>query len=319
MVDTPLAPCLETPIQEKQKRRGRKPKNQVENDDDDGSSTTTKQKRVRKLKKKDEVCDIYNTTVGEYIPCSSDDEHVILKLDVQETIQSHNPEPYNSVTNNFDTVINNVPKKKSCTEPEISENDKRVIDLLQDFEAKNKNNEWPQTTSIHCYWCCHNFSTIPFGLPIKYVHNKFNVVGCFCSLECALSYNNDSKESSDEIWERNNLIHLLAKNLMIDFIPVCAPPRLSLSIFGGHLTIEKFRKFCKTGKLININFPPMLTLRQQIEEINECDIRDLKYIPVDTDRIKKYTDALTLKRKNPVNTYANTLDHAMNLKFGTSH
>jgi hypothetical protein len=87
-------------------------------------------------------------------------------------------------------------------------------------------------------------------------------------------------------------------------------------MFGGHLSIEDFREFCRTSKIININFPPMLSLTQQIEEINESDLnKEYKYIPLDTERINKYKDKIKLKRSKPLTTYENTLDHAMNLKF----
>lgn len=193
----------------------------------------------------------------------------------------------------------------------------KVIELLKDFEEKNKNNEWPSTTSIHCYWCCHKFDTPPFGIPVKYVDGKFHVYGCFCSLECAAAYNFSSKESMDEVWERYNLINLLSKMIKHQNIVKPAPNRLALKIFGGHLDINDFRTYCKTSKIININFPPMMTLTQQIEEINQGDINsDFKYIPIDTDRINKYKEKIKLKRTKPLTNFENTLDHTMNLKFG---
>jgi hypothetical protein len=192
-----------------------------------------------------------------------------------------------------------------------------VVELLKDFEEKNKNNEWPQSTSIHCYWCCHKFEGAPFGIPLKYVNAKFHVYGCFCSLECAAAYNFDAKDSHDEIWERNNLLNFIGQKIGYGRRIKPAPSRLSLNMFGGHLSIKEFRDYCGTSKLININFPPMMTLTQQIEEINESDIsNDFKYIPVDTDRINKYKEKIYLKRTKPINALENTLDHAMNLKFG---
>jgi hypothetical protein len=191
-----------------------------------------------------------------------------------------------------------------------------VIELLKDFEEKNKNGEWPQSTHIHCYWCTHAFNNVPYGIPLKYINNKFHVYGCFCSLECACAYNFDSKDSQDEIWERYNLINLIGKKLGFSTIKA-APTRLALSIFGGHLSIDNFRAYCKTNKVINVNFPPMMTLTQQIEELNETDVNsDFKYIPVDTDRINKYKDKMNLKRNKPVNINHTTLDNVMNLKFG---
>ena len=194
----------------------------------------------------------------------------------------------------------------------------KVIHLLKDFEEKNKNNEWPSNTSIVCYWCCHRFDNAPYGIPVKYCTGKFHVYGCFCSLECAAAYNLDSKESIDEMWERYNLINLLARRIGYNLSYVKpAPDRLALKMFGGYLSIEEFRRYTTANKLVNINFPPMMSMTQQIEEINESDINnEYKYIPLDTERINKYKEKIKLKRTKPLHDFKNTLDHAMNLKFG---
>jgi len=286
-----------------------------------GSESVVAPEKVRRGRKPKAVVG-YDST----LPCSSDDEHIIMKLNIaianDNGCEGNVPCPFNenesgpysdicyeNEMNTLDTVL------PSCgdTNPDTL----KICELLKDFEQKNKNNEWPQTTNIHCYWCCHRFETPPFGIPLKYTNSKFHVYGCFCSLECAASYNFDSKESHDEIWERYNLINLIAKKIGHGHTVKASPTRLALTMFGGYLNIEAFRAYCKTSKIININFPPMMTLTQQIEEINECDImNDHKYIPVDTDRINKYKERLSLKRSKPVNALENTLDHTMNLKFG---
>lgn len=193
----------------------------------------------------------------------------------------------------------------------------KVIELLKDFEEKNKHNEWPTNTSIHCYWCCHKFNNTPFGIPVKYVNERFHVYGCFCSLECCAAYNVDSKDAADDIWERASLINMLARRLGYKNYVKPAPSKLALKIFGGHMEIDEFRDYCKSNRIINLNFPPMLTLTQQIEEINEADINnDFRYIPIDTERINKYKEKMKLRRAKPITNFKNTLDHTMNLKYG---
>jgi hypothetical protein len=279
-------------------------------------------------------------------PCSSDDEHIIMKLNVMFKDDSSScangccgddpdaffPDAYNQSAlmdgpnfSQFDYSAHidiepvNVAAPTDATLVDQNPQQLKIVKLLKDFEEKNKNNEWPQTTSIHCYWCCHKFENAPFGIPLKYNNGKFHVFGCFCSLECASAYNFDSKDSYDEIWERYNLINLLSKKIGMSSIVKTAPTRLSLCIFGGHLNIDDFRAYCTTSKLININFPPMMTLTQQIEEVNESDINgDFKYIPVDTDRINRYKEKINLRRTKPVNPLETTLDHTMNLRFGST-
>jgi hypothetical protein len=157
---------------------------------------------------------------------------------------------------------------------------------------------------------------VPFGLPVKYQHDKFYVFGCFCSLECATAYNFNSKERADEMWERYNLINLLSRKL--DYKPIIkqAPPREALSLFGGKLHIDDYRRFFDSTKTLSVNFPPMMTLTQQVEEINDCDVNsEYRYIPIDQERLKKYKEQLTLRRSKPLTNFKHTLDHLMNLKI----
>lgn len=311
----------------------------------------------------------------ETLPCSSDDEHIIMKLNVgQDTIdlaaeqenavkmpgaynegdffqfdinanmdigcgcaggggdvgagagagagaqhQQHQPhQPHQQHQQHSHVHSHAHVAQQQQQQQQLPFNGLKLVEILKDFEEKNKNNEWPNTTSIHCYWCCHKFDTPPFGIPVKYIDRKFEVYGCFCSLECAAAYNFDAKDGEHgEIWERNSLINFVAKRIGYEKSVKRAPSRLALNIFGGHLNITDFREYCHTSKLININFPPMMTLTQQIEEVNESDItNEFKYIPVDTNRIDRYKQQLHLKRTKPINSHENTLDHAMNLKFG---
>jgi hypothetical protein len=193
----------------------------------------------------------------------------------------------------------------------------KVVELLTDFEMKSKNEEWPTSTSICCYWCCNPFDSVPFGIPVKYIDDKFHVFGCFCNLECAAAYNFESGESHDERWERYHLINLLSHKIgHVDRVRA-APSRLALKMFGGYMDLEEFRSFARTTtKVIGINFPPMMTLTQQIEELHECDVSsEYKYIPIDIDRINKYREKIVLRRNKPVTEFRNTLDSLMNLKI----
>ena len=275
-------------------------------------------KRGRKPKY---VYNTFDSTVSDVISANSDDENVILNLNINN-IQDDNsicddlsPDAYNQGScESF--LLNNIIDINMIEEEPIPTNGLKVLKLLKDFEEKNKNNEWPNTTSICCYWCCHRFDNPPFGLPINYVDSKFKVFGCFCSLECAAAFNFDTKDCSDEVWERNNYINMLSRKIDYKNAIKPAPNRLVLKNFGGYLNIEEFRQYCESSKIININFPPMMTLTQQIEEINESDINsEFKYIPLDTDRINKYKEKIKLKRTKPITEFKNTLDHAMNLKI----
>ncbi|KAG2498120.1 hypothetical protein HYH03_003878 [Edaphochlamys debaryana] len=183
----------------------------------------------------------------------------------------------------------------------------KAIRLLMDFDEKCKNGEWPASTSVHCYWCCHRFTNVPVGIPLSYNEDlgKFMVYGCFCSCECAAAYNLDSKESSDKIMMRHGFLNMLARELGHPFLVRPAPSH-----------IEEFQERCHTSRLILVNFPPMMTVTQQVEEVNQRELRsEYRYIPIDNERVNKYKEKIKLKRTKPLVNYRNTLDHAMNLRF----
>lgn len=320
----------------KKNKRGRKPKSEMcvgscTTDVKNNVKNTTK---VAKLKSAKSLTkrNVYNINDKIENSVEEDDENIIMKLNINSVSSAELIESSMCINNsmmlngyvdecknysNFECVSQastNFDFEESCCE-NVNSNLK-IVHLLKDFEEKNKQNEWPMTTSIACYWCCHQFNNAPFGIPVKYNKDKFFVYGCFCSLECASSYNFEDKSHVEEMWERYSLINFLSRTIGCKKVVKPAPSRLCLKLFGGQMNIDEFRSYTNTNKLVSVNFPPMMTIVQQLEEINESDINsDFKYIPIDTERIKKYKDELKLKRMKPINNYKNTLDHAMNLKI----
>jgi hypothetical protein len=134
--------------------------------------------------------------------------------------------------------------------------------------------KWKETTNLSCWWCVHPFSNPPFGLPIKYENKMYEVQGCFCSLNCAKAYN--LKENNYRMSEINSLIEDFRRELFgISSNPVVtAPPRQSLSIFGGYLSIDDFRKeFYLMNKSIIHLSPTVAPVRNFFEEYNDKIIK----------------------------------------------
>ena len=174
-----------------------------------------------------------------------------------------------------------------------------------------------KTSDIKCFWCCHNFDTIPCAIPTKYHNNNFYVFGNFCSKECAASYNFDMNDNN--VWERYSLLNYLYSIITEnnDLKIKLGSSRLCLSIFGGNLSIEEFRK-CNDEYSLNykVIFPPMISVIPSMEEIKKDVLKTNKclYIPIDKERIKKVNNDLRLKRRNPISN-RNTLENCMKLKY----
>ena len=145
-----------------------------------------------------------------------------------------------------------------------------LVNKIHDCKIDIINNDiwkWKESTDIYCWWCVHPFDNPPFGLPIKYKNNKYEVQGCFCSLNCAKAYN--LKENNYRTSEINSLIEDFRRELFgIDSYPVMiAPPRQTLDIFGGYMSIEDFRKeFYLMNKSIIHLSPTVSPVRNFFEE-----------------------------------------------------
>ena len=319
---------------EKATRKPRKlklPSEDVKIQDDDASNIEEKKvKRGRKPKA------VYNVTDSDPVKSNvstCDDENIIVQLNIKETIieneefnddeipYAYNHDYYSVLSSIESTSTDNYVQIQSKKNQNLDDSKKtlKIIEILKDFEEKNKNNEWPLNTSIHCYWCCNKFETPPLGIPVSYDSNKFNVHGCFCSLECASAYNFKNNHNIDEMWERYNLINLLGRKLGYTSQIKPAPDKLSLKQFGGFMDIDQFRSYHTQNRFININFPPMNSITQQLEEINDYDLKnDMKYIPIDNNRINKYKEKVLFKRTKPLIDVKNSIESTMNLKYANT-
>ena len=195
----------------------------------------------------------------------------------------------------------------------------QMVNLLSEFYEKSKVKEWPLSTSVCCHWCCHPFDTTPIGLPVKYTNGVFNVIRCFCSLNCAMAYNLASPRGSiDEKLICCSMINDLASRLGYGSIQVQpAPDKFALRSFGGNMTIEEFREYSLNGTThLIINNPPMQSQKEQLEEVNSSDlVSEYRYIPIDKERVNKYQNKMRLMRTKPLVDFTNTLDHSMKLKY----
>lgn len=311
------------------KKRGRKPKVVSENEQIHAKISTEEQgdvpKKGKRGRKPKHVYTTIDTATNENannddmnISSLSDDENVIVRLSVPDistlTVDQAHPCAYNEQI--YDNIFNVDDSEEVIDRRHKNDTEPRVINVLQDFEERNKNNEWPLHTSIACYWCCHRFNNAPIGIPINYNNGVFEVYGCFCSTNCAAAYNFNENTNQDEMWERYQLLNLLSRKMHGVPMVKTAPPRLSLKEFGGHLDIDAFRTQSLGNKFININFPPMTSVTQQLEEISDYEIfTDCRYIPVDNDRINRYKEKISFKRSKPLVDSKKSIESSMNLRF----
>lgn len=176
---------------------------------------------------------------------------------------------------------------------------KQYLCKLNIVDLNNEDIIWSDKTDIACWWCCHKFDTIPIGLAEKYINNTFYVQGCFCSFNCAQSYNVNLHDS--KIWDRYALLNFMKSKidnrLDIESI-IAAPPRQALKMFGGPIGIEEFRmNSIALTKQYSYLLPPMIPIFGVLDEIPRNQISKNNF---------------KLKRTKPLISYNNNLLQMMN-------
>lgn len=218
----------------------------------------------------------------------------ILTISDQDSIKSDNINQQN-IDMHFGELITELKKKNKIIkqmkeEISILRQDRTENAFLSCHEIKtipmnisfidNKNGKQIicEKTNIVCWWCTYNFDTLPCFIPERYSDGVFYVFGCFCSFNCALAYNlnlNDYK-----VPDRYSLIkklYLLIKGTNDEIL--VAPPREILEKFGGHVSINEYRrKLCNITKEYKLLLPPITNLLVSIEEKTK-DKEKIKSIP----------------------------------------
>jgi hypothetical protein len=190
---------------------------------------------------------------------------------------------------------------------EISNNEEKTIKYIL------KNDDKSSWKDVACFWCSHKFDTDYLGLPIKYKNNVFEVTGCFCSFECMCAYNFNSND--ENMWEIYNLINLMSTISNYSQYVTPAPDRQALKLFGGYMSIETFRDFKNTKRIINVCKPPFVVSVDQIEEINNFYHKQTdNFFNLNKERLHELEKKLKIEESELLKQqYKNTLDATMNI------
>lgn len=199
---------------------------------------------------------------------------------------------------NKERVIKKLKEELSIYKSNISENNTTAIrenkyfpinvNLIDNNTGKTLISE---KTNLACWWCTYNFDSPPCFIPERYDNEKYYVFGCFCTFNCAVSYNLNMGDY--KIYDRYSLIKKLYHYIHAsDDEILIAPSREVLEKFGGPLTITEFRKnFKHCNKEYKLLMPPMIPIVPFVEEKN----RERSVINKnDTNRYDKKTNNFTI-------------------------
>jgi len=202
---------------------------------------------------------------------------------------------------------------------EIEQSTNRKKGFFEMCYDLSSNKTWNESTDIACWWCCHQFSNTPIGMPVHYTNNidKFRVKGVFCSFACMVAYKDDQKIKTTDSLIRFMYRKLTGECIGGKRIPK-APPRISLKLFGGELTIEQFRNSTTENKMYKLVEYPMYVSKDYIEEIDIANVKSAnnkifddtsftRVVNLDEKRIQDAKQRLSQIEKTTV-TFGNTID-----------
>jgi hypothetical protein len=130
------------------------------------------------------------------------------------------------------------------------------------------------TEGLHaCWWCCHGFPTASVGIPTGMSGDPpsetLPTYGFFCSYSCALAWAMEKRAFHKHI----PLLHYLHKRSNNTFCVESAPPRETLRMFGGALSIDDFRAATLIAKprprFSVIETPTLVPLRMYVEDLSQ--------------------------------------------------
>jgi hypothetical protein len=191
-------------------------------------------------------------------------------------------------------------------------------DLMVEFSNTNSVKKLPESTNVACYWCVHPFTGQPCIIPESERNGVYKVYGNFCCPQCSMAYL--LKESLDPHirWDRMALLYRIydsdGKGKIYQ-----APPRESLKLFGGPLTIESFRATIQSNKVrVDLHMPPIVSIIGSIDtkpiDFYDTSIKNnITLLPFD--KVQKAEEGLRLKRSKPLKDKESTLDSCMNIQI----
>jgi len=300
------------------KKRGRKPKGgKIINKDQINTKiyTENKQNIILNLKCNSEHLDKdncsmfsasnYNPEINEPSSFNLNSNSKITNLNYQNIIQ-------NSITKKVENKVIKICKQKE--EKSTNINIKEIWQKLEILKRNLKNNNISDKRSS-CFWCTYNFDNPPIHIPSKIVNECYDVYGCFCSPECAVSYLKNENIDSSTLWERyallNNIygkIYNYSKN-----IKPAPSPFYTLEKYYGNLSIQEYRQLLKNENLLMVVDKPMTKILPELyEENNELPS---VYNNLLSNAKKNNKQAFRLKRK----TYNNSKNELFQNNFGFSN
>ena len=190
--------------------------------------------------------------------------------------------------------------------------------FLVQFKDAAEVKQIPTRSDAACFWCCHTFPHRPVVLPTRDTGEHLQVMGNFCSPECALAYLFDMRVDAHTRWDQLSLLYRVYGEACHGKIHP-APPRASLALFGGTLRIQEYRALLVSQHVrVDVHLPPMVSIlaTMDMKPVDFYDASLTKNVSETVkERLQKAEEVLRLRRTKPLKAWESTLDACLNLKI----
>jgi hypothetical protein len=281
------------------KKRGRKPKKKVEQKDKPPPKKRGRKPKGGKiiskkdLQIKDDKKVEHNIIL--HLKCNSKDigeNNTILKVtDYDPKLEnpiSHsfnnsklNNLQYEDLKSNYqnneletkkNTIIKNpnILNVKEEKKEDVNESSIKEIWLKLDILKKKLKMNNVSDKKSACFWCTCSFDSPAIYIPSNYENDSYEVYGCFCTPQCAVSYLKKQKIDTSTLWERYSLLNNMYTKIY-DYkrnIKPAPDPYYTLNKFYGNLSIQEYRKILKNERMYMIVDKPMTKILPELYEEN---------------------------------------------------
>lgn len=265
------------------KKRGRKPKPKNENQE-----KPLPKKRGRKPK---------GGKIVEKVTSSIDSDNYIQKNIILHLKCNNNDiknnENNNSYLSNNPFIENKAVSYKEYKNEENEENEENIVNFINNNENNNEKNVCITTNKdlskkikdlqkqlffdecsdkkSACFWCTYDFDNQSIYIPRYKINENYQVYGCFCSPECAVSYLMNENIDISQKYERFQLLNYIygtAFDYGKDIQP--APnPYYTLDKYYGNMSIIEYRHLLKNNRFLLVVEKPLTRILPEIYEETE--------------------------------------------------
>ena len=135
--------------------------------------------------------------------------------------------------------------------------------MQNNLHINNTNNK------VTCFWYC-DFDNPPIYIPKFFINDHYEVYGCFCTPECAVSFLMNENIDSSIRFERYHLINHIYGEIYnyTKSIKPAPNPYYLLDKFHGNLSINEYRSLNNNDSLLLIVNKPLTRVMPELHEDN---------------------------------------------------